>query len=106
MMFGNAVFSFIMTQFLDILASWKEVDEDIGDGEQLPLFYNIMKRMNEDQELNYYFKDDIERYFEYRWRKNKNAALESPEERNNIAQLPIQVMDHFYCGFLFESFLR
>lgn len=33
MLLGNAVFSFIMTQFLDILSSWKEIDEDIGDGD-------------------------------------------------------------------------
>jgi len=33
MLLGNAIFSFIMTQFLDILSSWKKVDEDIGNGD-------------------------------------------------------------------------
>jgi len=33
MLIGNAVFSYILGQFLQIVDAWKEADEDIGDGD-------------------------------------------------------------------------
>lgn len=42
MLFGNAVFTYIMTEFLSYLAVWKLIDLDLEDGDDLNFFVNVL----------------------------------------------------------------
>ena len=48
----------------------------------------------------------IEDHFDYRWKNDKNAAIDDNEEKALLEQLPATVQDLIYTDFLFQNFLQ
>lgn len=93
MLGGNAVFTYIMTEFLSYLADWKLIDRDLEDGDELHFFINILQFFNGGVPINHEFKHEIENYFNYYWSNDKNAAIKTDFEIGILSQLPIEVQD-------------
>jgi len=93
MLFGNAVFSFVMSEFLLILATLKNVDKEISDDNDLNFFFNVIIYMNGGTELDHKYKHSIENFFEYYWNNDKNAAIKNKEELELLDQIPTDVQD-------------
>ena len=88
LLFGVAIFSYIMGNFIDILAEFKEFNKDIGDGDSLSQFFGTMKYFNGQKMIEDSLKRQIEDLFEYRWRTDRLAAFKEDHDLNLFTQLP------------------
>jgi hypothetical protein len=50
-------------------------------------------------------KTKVEEFFDYKWNFDKNQALDDPEEKEILAQLPNEVQDRLMTNFIFRDFL-
>ena len=75
MLFGVAIFSYIMGIFITILDTFKSFDDDIEDGESLIMFLGTLKKFNNDKPIDLGLKTKIEEYFDFRWMKDMNTVL-------------------------------
>jgi len=53
MLFGNAVFTYIMSEFLSIIANWKLIGEGLDDSDNLDFFFKILEKMNGGVPINH-----------------------------------------------------
>ena len=77
LVFGVAIFSMIMGNFIAIIDEFNTFNDDLDDGEQLARFFGVLQRYNRDEPIPEGFRRRLERYFEYRWRKDQNQAVTS-----------------------------
>ena len=47
----------------------------------------------------------IEEFFEYKWAKDKNQAIDGDDELSLLYELPAEVQDRLIGGFMFNKFL-
>ena len=80
LLFGVAIFSFIMGNFIDILNNINEFFEGLDDGENLNKFFGTIKRFNKNTPVNLALKKKIEEFFDYRWGVDKNIAFQSEHD--------------------------
>ena len=79
-MIGVAVFAYVMGNFLEILIVIKNIGEDLEDGDALAGFLGLLKEFNKDEDIKLCLKEEIEDYFDYRWKNNKNWSVESERD--------------------------
>ena len=53
LLFGVAIFSYIMGIFISILATYKVLDAELDDGDNLSKFFGMLKKFNGNVEINY-----------------------------------------------------
>ena len=75
MLFGVAVFSIIMGQFIDMLSTMKDFYKDFEEGEKLAKFFGILKTFNRGDQIDIKIKRKIEHFFDYKWVYEKNNNL-------------------------------
>lgn len=85
---GVAVFSYIMGNFTTIINFILDLNQDLEEGEQLTLFLALFKFFNNGEDIKFELKEEIEKYFDYRWANNKNWAVETEEDLELLGQLP------------------
>lgn len=76
LLFGVMIFSYIMGEFINILESYRNLEADLDDGEQLQKFFGLLKWLNHDEPINYELKTKIEAHFNYKWVNDKNQAID------------------------------
>lgn len=76
MLFGVAIFSYIMGKFIEILDKYTALNADLDYGDQLSKFFGMIKRFNGDVPLRLDLKHEIEEYFTYRWEYDRNQAID------------------------------
>ena len=74
LLFGVAIFSYMMGIFINILDEFKSMNQDIADGagEKLSLFMNLMQKMNGGKSISLKLQNKITEFFEYKWKNDKN----------------------------------
>lgn len=77
LMFGVAIFSYIMGNFISILDSFKEMNSIIDEGDSLARFLGLLKRFNGNKDINSKLTEKILLHFDSRWKLNKLSAFES-----------------------------
>ena len=75
LLFGVAIFSYIMGNFIEILSEFKEFHKDIDDGDNLSRFFGTLKYFNGQAEIDIGFKEKLEAHFEHRWNMDKLVAF-------------------------------
>ena len=65
-----------------------------------------MARFNGDKQLPEKQIDNIMQFFDYKWKMDKNQAIDEEAEIALLMQLPSEVQDTLYSNFLFQQFLR
>ena len=76
LMFGVAIFSFIMGQFIEILMNYKKVWE-VGQHRDLSQWIALLARFNNGNPLCKDLITKIEDFFNYYWENNRLAAITS-----------------------------
>lgn len=76
-----------------------------GEGDELSKFFGVLKRFNHNEDFNLEIKRQIERYFDYRWDKDKFQVLHPTKQENFIEQCPDSVQNDFHTDYLFQEFL-
>ena len=76
LMFGVAIFSYIMGNFILIIEKFKGFNEDPEYLSDLFKFFGTIKKFNYNQALDIKLRTQIEEYFEFRWGQDKNKQFE------------------------------
>ena len=105
---GVAIFSYIMGNFIEILEKYKAFNKDYEEGEQLSRFFGAIKAFNNDQDMLEEHKLYIEEYFDYRWKNDKNVALDISCEENStvLNQMPETVIEEILKSYQWKPFLH
>lgn len=72
LLFGVAIFSYVMGNFIEIFTSFNQINAGFDDGDNLSKFFGLIKQFNKGQSINIKMQNEIEDYFEYRWNNDKN----------------------------------
>ena len=75
---GVAIFSLMMGKFIEILTSFKEMNNDYNESDDLMKFFGLLKKFNNDRPLKSKVITRIQNFFDYRWSKDKNVAFLDP----------------------------
>jgi len=105
LLIGVAIFSYIMGNFIEILISIQDLNNDFDEGENLSKWFGLIKRFNSSRSISLELKLKIEEYFDYRWINDKNKAVSTDEDQKLLDQLPPAVQRKIYSDFLFKSFI-
>ena len=70
--FGVAIFTYILDEFVNILESYQTVIKDTDEYELLARFIGILKHYNKGKSLDSKFKSNVEEFFGYKWKFDKN----------------------------------
>jgi ABC-type siderophore export system fused ATPase/permease subunit len=78
---GVMIFSYIMGNFIAMIESYKVLNAEPDEGDELSKFFGLMKRYNKNKDLKPDLKKRIEEYFQFRWAENRMAAIDEDEEK-------------------------
>lgn len=67
LLFGVAIFSYILGVFIDITGSIDTLNADIDEGDQLTMFFGMLKKFNNNKPLDFEIQKSIEEYFLFKW---------------------------------------
>ena len=80
LLFGVAIFSLFMGTFIEMIDKYKAVNAELEHGDELARFFGLMKHFNGDNDIRLDLKRSIEEYFDYRWKNDRNQAIDDEEE--------------------------
>ena len=106
LLFGVAIFSYIMGNFISILDQYQNLNSDLDEGDELARFFGLIRRFNDNVPLKISLKEQIERHFDYKWFNDKNQAIDDQHEKDMLDQLPVEVINKIYGEFLFMDFCK
>lgn len=106
LLFGVAIFSYIMGIFITILDEFNNLNAELDEGDELTKFFGLIQYFNDNIPVNQSLKEEIEQHFDYRWKNDRNQAIDDPSEKELLGQLPDQVQNKLYQSFLFRNFLN
>ena len=72
LLFGVAIFSYCMNNFVDLVTEYKFYVGEFDEGDELNKFFGTMKKFNNNNHIETNLKEKIESYFSYRWASFKN----------------------------------
>lgn len=75
LLFGVAIFSIIMGNFIEILGSFQQFNAGLDDGDNLTKFFGTIQKFNKMESIGLSLKVEIESYFAYKWDNDKNQAF-------------------------------
>ena len=101
LLFGVAIFSYIMGIFIGILNDAQALGAEFDEGDELTKFFQVFARFNGNKALPYKIIDEIQSFFEYKWNNDKNQAILTEKDKSLFLQLPDEVQQRLYNGFLF-----
>ena len=104
LMFGVAVFSFIMGQFIEILMNYKSLWK-VGEHKDLSKWIALLSRFNNGNPLNKELITKIEDFFNYYWENNRLSALSNAGDLRFMEELPHSVQGQIFIDYLFTDFL-
>ena len=105
LLFGVAIFSYVMGLFIEIIEEDKNNNAAPGDGDGLAKFFGILRHYNMEEHMEINMKQRVETYFDYRWDNDKNDVVNNEEYLGFMQQLPQYVQDNLLNEFLYKDFL-
>ena len=75
LLFGVAIFSYVMGNFIEILDQFKEFHKELEDGDNLAKFMGTLQQFNNEKPINFELKQQIEDYFDFKWQNDKLLAF-------------------------------
>jgi hypothetical protein len=106
LLFGVAVFSYILGTFIEIIDTYNNFNKDPDEDENLNRFFSLwMFAYNYGHDIDSSLKKRIRQHFHYRWNHNKNFVIERDDDKQILNQLPMEVQTNIYAGFIYYDFL-
>ena len=106
LLFGVAIFSYILGQFSEILISFNKLNASIDEGDELTKFFGLLKQFNYNKDMTPKFKQQVEDFFQYKWNHDCNLSVSTEDDHKLFDQLPNNVQGSIYSEFLFKKFLQ
>jgi len=105
LLFGVAIFSFIMGEFIGMISNIDKYDESAGDnGDELSRFFGILKNYNYNEDIDIKLRREIEDFLENRYSKDQVLALN--ESQGIMGQLHEEYKNALICKFTHFKFLN
>ena len=79
-MSGTSIFSYMMGIFIEIVRKFQVLNKDLDNGDELTKFFCVLKRFNGDKEIDLELREKIELHFDFKWKNDRNQAIDDPEE--------------------------
>ena len=70
-----------MTNLVESFNEMVYYNDSLDEGEELTKFFGVLESFNYQMSININIKRNIEQYFDYRWMKDKNAAISLAEDK-------------------------
>ena len=77
LLFGVSIFSYILSDFLEMVTDWLKYTD--GKDDELDKFLGLLKAFNKNLSIDLDLKCQIETYFDYRWQHDKNQLVNSDD---------------------------
>jgi hypothetical protein len=104
-LFGVAVFSFVMGNFIEMLMEFKIVTAANEDNSNLSKWFGLLARFNKGRPLPKDMRERLENYFSYYWDNDRNFASKSATDQRFLSELPPNIrVNVIYYDFLNSSF--
>lgn len=91
--------------FITILDEFNNLNAELDEGDELTKFFGLIQYFNDNIPVNQSLKEEIEQHFDYRWKNDRNQAIDDQSEKDLLDQLPDHVQNKLYQSFLFRKFL-
>lgn len=91
LLFGVAVFSFIMGNFIEMLMEFKIVTAENEDNANLTKWFGLLARFNKGRPVPKEMQFKIEEYFNYYWQSDKNYAMNNEADKRFLSELPKKI---------------
>jgi hypothetical protein len=85
---GVAVFSFIMSNFIEILMRYKIITADNDESEALAKWMGLLARYSANHKLEKSMIEKLENYFNYYWSHDRNFAIRNETGQRFMSELP------------------
>ena len=80
LVFGVAIFSYVLGVFTGMLDKYKSLKAELDDGDSLSRFFGVIKYFNGGVSMNHDLRIRIETFFLHKWACDKNQAFRSEDE--------------------------
>jgi len=104
LLFGVTMFSFIMSQFIEILLNYNSLSQ-FGNHKDLSKWIALLSRFNNGNPLNKDLITQIEDFFDYYWENNRLGAFVLDEDMRFMSELPVSVQGEIFVDYLFKDFI-
>jgi hypothetical protein len=91
LLFGVSVFSYIMGNLIEILATFNSLDE-VHDHRDLTKWIALLSKLSGGKKFKKSLVNKIEEHFEFYWANNPLNALKECKHQNIVSQLPEKVI--------------
>jgi hypothetical protein len=75
LLFGVLIFSYIMNEYVALLEKYKDFVAEYDNGDQLRMFFGVLKHFNKNEDISFKRKKKFEAYFTYSWNNYKNLII-------------------------------
>lgn len=104
LMFGVVVFSIIMNNLIEILQSFRAM-EDQGQHKDLSKWIAMLAKYNNGNPMSKELITAIEQFFSYYWANNKMNAFASNIDKKFMDQLPETTVQQIYIDYVFQDYV-
>ena len=108
-LFGVALFSIIISEFLEMITEIQSVLNQQTDDEQLEVFFVTITYFNDKRTLSQPIVDEITDFFKYKWEMDKNNFMETDEDYKILKHLTKKqesLVVELYTKFIYRSVLK
>lgn len=92
LLFGVAIFSYIMGELVNMIDSYNAYHGELGgEGDTLAKFFGVLKKFNYGADIKIELQREIESYFEHRWAFNRNQVFSTDYMSEFMLQIPEKV---------------
>jgi len=104
---GVAIFSYILSQLIQIVNSVKDYGAGFESEDQLNQFFNLIKYFNSGRDFDIELRKRFEDYFTHKWSNDHNqATVYDFKDKVIMNQLPISVTKRIYKEYLHRAILK
>ena len=104
LLLGVMMFSFIMSQFIEILMNYQSLWQ-VGNHRDLSKWISLLSRFNQGHPLGKNLVTRIEDFFDYYWQNNRLSCFSTNEDIRFMDELPAKVQGEIFVDYLFVDFL-
>lgn len=105
LLFGVAIFSYIMGMFIDMIDQLQELHKDLDDADNLSKFFGVLQNFNNNKPIDPDMKHNIEEYFKFKWRLDRGQAFVLKQDIDLLMELPEETKHKLFGEFLYKDFI-
>ena len=88
MLGGVIITSYVTERFTKMIKKFTHVNAKFEQSDELSCFLGTIKKFNANILLPGHIYEDFEKYFKYRWERNRNNAICTKSDEDLLDQLP------------------